>query len=208
MRLFGCGWWGARCVSRLSPQTKASMTAPRPSGRLPSSRSRSTPSSPIPSATSSINATRRRVDPRPRFPRLPRPLWSSPSRPVPKSPMNLSLRPGETVWTEPCRPTSGRTTSMPCRWRQGAVRRSWRSRMVTNTMVRPTACRWRGIRRGRTPGPAVGSSADGCTARPRLRLVARRQRCRPRLRDGGSALQIDPRAATAMTARATKPVAR
>jgi hypothetical protein len=49
------------------------------------------------SATSSISATRRRADPRARLLRLPRPLWSSPSRPVPKSLMNPSSRRGETA---------------------------------------------------------------------------------------------------------------
>ena len=118
------GLWLMGCALSVTPVAADEDVYDGPTAIKPLTvnRSRSAPPRPMLSATSSISATRKTVDPRPRLPWIPRPLWSSPSRPVPKSPMNPSSRRGETVWPGPCRPTSNRTTSVPCRWRRGAVR--------------------------------------------------------------------------------------
>ena len=138
------GLWLVGCAMCVTPGAADEDLYDGPTAIKPLTvRSRSTPPRPTVSATSSITATRRMVEPRPRLPWLPRPWWSSPSRPVPKSLMNPSSRRGETAWAGPCRPTSSRTTSRPCRWPQGAVRCGWRSKVAGTTPGQNLRPRWR-----------------------------------------------------------------
>jgi hypothetical protein len=122
------------------------------------------------SATSSISATRRRADPRTRLPWLHGPLWSNPSRPDSKSPMNPSSRRGKTAWVGPCRTTSSRTTSTPCRWPQGAVRCGWRSRVARTTPgqhLRPRS------RHHRLTADGISVAAGGLSAAMPIATVRR-----------------------------------
>ena len=123
IRLIGL-WlvWGAPYASRQSRRTKTCMMAPRPSSSLtvkPQPQHSVQPNTvcdfehqcyPGEGWTRGLGSRR-----------LPRPLWSSPPRPRPQVPDEPVAAPrGETVWTEPCRPTRSRTTSMPWQMATGS----------------------------------------------------------------------------------------
>jgi hypothetical protein len=91
-----------------------------------------------------------------------------------------------TTWRgcmDPCRPTSSRTTSTPYRWRRGAVRCAWRSRMPRTTPgLNPRfGCRrLRGWANDATSVAAGGPSAATPTATVQRGVVASDDRKRER----------------------------